>query len=280
MPWIPGKALADERRARLQEQLRASNETPGLAVLLVGEDPASHLYARLKERAAQEAGIHTVIDRREHATTEELVARLHEWNTDPSIHGILVQLPLPENIDTDAVVHAIDPQKDADGFHPERRKALLEGGADLFPPVYMAILLLLGATPLPIKGQKALILAKSAFFAEPLQALLRRAGAFPEWRERLPDRYRLPEYGIILSALDQPGSLHGADLAEEAVIIDISTNKTSSGTVGDFDAQSLKPTQYASPVPGGVGPLTIACLLENVVTLAERQARPPEEKKV
>lgn len=273
MPWISGKHLAEERRSRLRDRLANSDLTPTLAVLLVGDDPASALYVNLKERAAQEVGIHTVIDRRAQASTEELITQLQTWNEDTSIHGILVQLPLPAGIDTERVMQAIDPRKDADGFHPDNRTALVAGNGQIFPPVYTAVLLLLAASHAALQQQKTLILAKSDLFGEPLQAILQRAGAFVTRQDALPDRSRLAEYRIIITALDQPGSLHGADLDEQAIIIDISTIKTPSGVVGDFLKESLRDTQEASPVPGGVGPLTIACLLENVVQLAEQQAR-------
>jgi len=274
MPWISGKQLAEERRTRLRDHLANSDLAPSLAVLLVGNDPASTLYVNLKERAAHEVGIHTIIDRREHASTQHLIEQIEAWNADPSVHGILVQLPLPADVDTDAVMQAIHPAKDADGFHPDNRAALLAGSGTLFPPVYMAVLLLLAASGVSLREQQTLLLTKSSLFGEPLQAILRRAGAFVTWQDHLPDRSRLADYAIAITALDQPGSLHGADLNEQAVIIDISTIKTPNGVVGDLLKESLRAEQQASPVPGGVGPLTIACLLENVVQLAERQARP------
>ncbi len=248
----------------LKSRVAALSVQPTLAVLLVGNDPASALYVRLKERAAVEAGIRTIIHQAPTLTTEEALSCIHAWNADTSIHGILVQLPLPSGLDTEAIIHAMSPAKDVDAFHPQNRGVI-------FSPVHLAVLTLLSMSPLTMNGANILVLAKSRVFRDPLVSLLKRSGAFVEADDTVPSPAALSRYQAIVTALGKREAFTGHDLADDAVVIDISTNLAPNGkTVGDVPADTVHPGQYVSPVPGGVGPLTIAFLLQNTVDAAER----------
>lgn len=271
MSWLSGRERAAEMNTALKSRVAALAVQPTLAVLLVGNDPASALYVRLKERAAADTGIRTIIHRVGATTTQEAVDLISAWNIDPSIHGILVQLPLPSSLDSEAIIQAIDPKKDVDSFHPMNREALLRGEGSIFSPVHLAVLTLLGMSPLDMNGAKTLVLAKSPVFRDPLVHLLKKVGAFVDAEEQVPSPAVLSRYAAIITALGQREAFTGTDLADEAVVIDISTNTSPSGkTVGDLPADTVKPTQFVSPVPGGVGPLTIAFLLQNTVNAAEQ----------
>ncbi|MBP7006060.1 bifunctional 5,10-methylenetetrahydrofolate dehydrogenase/5,10-methenyltetrahydrofolate cyclohydrolase [Patescibacteria group bacterium] len=272
MPWIFGRELANTRRAALKTRLQIENHAPRLAVLLVGHDPASELYVRLKQRAANEAGITFTLRHEDRLTTEEAITIIQEWNADSSIHGILVQLPLPNGLDTDAIIQAINPKKDVDAFHPDNRAALIAGRAQLFSPVHLAVLYLIAQTPLHLNGAETLLLAKSDVFSEPLAHLLRKAGAVVTISPDVPSARHLAEFSLVVTSIGQAGSLRGEMLDSNCVIIDISTNTKEGSTVGDFDKNTLQEHQWASPVPGGVGPLTIAFLLENVVAARDHQS--------
>lgn len=264
MPWLSGRERAAEMNIALKSRVAALSAQPTLAVLLVGNDPASALYVRLKEQVATEAGIRTIIHQTPTLTTEEALSCIHAWNADTSIHGILVQLPLPSTLDTEAIIHAMSPEKDVDAFHPQNRGVI-------FSPVHLAVLTLLSMSPLTINGANILVLAKSPVFRDPLVSLLQRAGAFVDMGDTVPTPAALSRYQAIVTALGKREAFTGNDLAEDAVVIDISTNLAPNGkTVGDVPADTVHPGQYVSPVPGGVGPLTIAFLLQNTVDAAER----------
>ena len=268
MPLLDGRALAASLRTELREQVRSQALCPVLAVLLVGNDPASKLYVSLKSRAAEEIGAKVRVHHVNTIATSEAVGLIQAWNTDSGIHGILVQLPLPASLDVDAIIAAIDPAKDVDSFHPTNREALLRGEGTIFSPVHLAVLSLLASAPLSLNGARTLVLAKSPIFREPLVHLLKKAGAFVETHDAKPSN--IGSFDVVITALGQPQLLHGDELAPGAVVIDISTNTLPSGkTVGDLAPNTISSTQYASPVPGGVGPLTIAYLLKNLVAFAQ-----------
>lgn len=274
MKSIDGRKLAQQLRDELARRIAEHHLTPKLGVILVGDDAASHLYVSLKEKAAHAIGIATDVRRLPVTTTDaELIQIIEAWNADATIHGILVQLPLPAGHDTDAVIRAIDPKKDVDGFHPENLTALTEGRATILSPVHEGILRLIASTGTTMNTAKAVIIAKSDIFAKPLEYLLRKAGAFVTI---LPpdqlDRQTLLTAQILISAVGKHGTLSRTNIPAGAVVIDVGTTKDADGhTVGDVDASQLSNLDgYLSPVPGGVGPMTIALLLKNVVILAQR----------
>lgn len=269
MSFIFGKEIGQNLRNTLKTEISAKGLAPTLAVLLVGSDPASATYVALKLKAAEEVGIQLILEHRPTLSTEEALGIVSTWNQDPNVHGILVQLPLPAGLDTDAIIQAIVPEKDVDSFHPANREALLKGDARFFSPVHLAVLTLIGQTPLSLIGAQTLVLAKSEIFSEPLVHLLRKAGASVNVAMSVPPVDVLKKYALVITALGQPGLLSGGMFADDVVIIDISTTRLPDGKiVGDVAADTVKETQCVSPVPGGVGPLTIAFLLKNVVDAA------------
>ncbi len=271
MKLIDGKSLALSIREEVKNEVANLPSPPGLAVLLVGDDPASHLYVGLKEKAAQEAGIKTDIRRVDASTSDdELIATIQAWNTDISIHGILIQLPLPAGHDTDRVITAMDPKKDVDGFHPETIKRLKGGEATVLSPVHEAVLRLIAATNLDPRGKGATILANSQTFAEPLTHLLQRAGFVTAIMDPgTLDGDLLRASDVIVTAVGRPGFLAKDLVKPGAVLIDVGTTKDEHGIVrGDVDAVSLSTIDgWLTPVPGGVGPMTVALLMKNVVRL-------------
>ena len=274
MNLIDGKSLAATIRAEVKDEVAQLPSPPGLGVLLVGDDPASNLYVNLKEKAAREAGINADI-RRELATTsdDDLIGIIHAWNANTSIHAILIQLPLPVGHDTDRVVAAMDPEKDVDGFHPETLRRLKEGEAVIISPVHEAVLRLIAASGLDPREKSATILANSQTFADPLTYLLRRAGFVTATMDpEILDGDVLRTSDVVVTAIGRPGFL-GADLIKpDAVVIDVGTTKDERGVVrGDADATSLSNVDgWLTPVPGGVGPMTVALLMKNVVRLARK----------
>ncbi len=268
MQIIDGRAIAQT----IREQIKKDGVHAKLGVLLVGSDPASELYVHLKEKAAHEVGIETDIRRLPAFTPdEELKEIIQSWNADPGVHGILVQLPLPEGHNTDDVIAAMDPKKDVDGFHPANIAALYEGNASIISPVHEGVLRLIASTGIPMNTTKVAIIANGDVFAKPLEYLLRKAGAFvtivkPDELERKI----LLTSNIIVVAVGKAKLLDATHIAPNTVVIDVGTNRTADGkTVGDVDADAIKNMPgWLSPVPGGVGPMTIALLLKNVARLS------------
>lgn len=277
MQPIPGKSLANDILAGLKAKIQDTGIRPKLGVLLVGDDPASHLYVKLKDKAAQDIGIRT--DMRflgEDATDWDIIKVIKDWNDDPTIHGILIQMPLPPGHDTDAIFGAIDPKKDADGFHPENVQALKEGKATVISPLHEGILRLIGATPVVPNHSLAIILCNSQTFADPLKYILERAGATVRvmLAEEKDDK-KLREADIIVVAVGKLDFLNSNAVKPDTCVIDVGINKNPQGkTRGDFDSQACEDmTGWYSPVPGGVGPLTIALLLKNVVEFATQDQK-------
>lgn len=272
MHVIDGRALAAQIREQLKKDIERSGFTPKLAVLLVGDDPASHLYVSLKEKTAQGVGIDTDIRRLPKTVSDEdLLSFIHTWNEDETVDGILVQLPLPDGHDTDAIIRAIDPRKDADGFHPQNLALFLAGRGRIIPPLHEGILRMIASTDIVMQGARATIIANSEVFSKPLEYLLRKAGAFTAILSPNDlDQPTLLTSQIVVIAIGAPHTLTQAHLAPHTVVIDVGITRLSDGKmVGDVDARSLKNLQgWITPVPGGIGPMTVALLLKNVFRLA------------
>ncbi len=273
---IDGKAVAAELRAALAARIATLPFRPGLAVILVGDDPASAVYVRNKDRAAAAAGLsaHTI---RLPATTPEpvLLAEIARLNADPAIDGILVQLPLPPQIATQRVLAAIDPAKDVDGFHPLNVGALAAGQPGLVPCTPLGVMRLLAAAGVAPRGARAVVLGRSAIVGRPMAALLLAADAtvtVAHSRTRdLPGECRRAE--ILIAAVGHAGLVRGDWIAPGATVIDVGINRGADGKrAGDVDFAAAREVAGAiTPVPGGVGPMTIACLLENTLTAALRR---------
>ncbi len=278
MKRLDGQSLAKAIHAETKALVDSLKTSPSLAVLLVGEDPASHLYVSLKEKAAHELGIKTVI-RRVPAQTPDamLIGLIEEWNADPSIHGILIQVPLPPGHDTDALIQAMSPDKDVDGFHPTSIERLLAGEARIISPVHEGVLRLIASTGISINHARTALIANSEIFAKPLEYVLRRAGAVVE--RMAPDNFDAKlcsECDIVVIAVGRKKFLQRNAIKNGAVIVDIGTNRQDDGrVVGDVDVADMSDLDgWLTPVPGGVGPMTIAVLLKNVVTLATTPSSP------
>lgn len=269
MNRIDGIALAVERRALLKDLVHRSGVKPVLASVLVGSDPASLLYVKRKTEAAAEVGIvvrHQSLPAT--ATQEEVLARIKELNATRSIHSILVQLPLPPHLDQDAVIAAMDPTKDVDGFHPTNLHRL-EQRKELWLPVLVeAALALIATTPLALKGARVTVIGKSDVFLAPFLSVFPRYGATVTMLHA-PDAAQTKQADIVITALGEPKCITADHVRDGAVVIDIGITKTASGVVGDVDNEALTGnTGWFTPVPGGVGPVTVVILLEHVARAA------------
>lgn len=273
---LNGRVLAKNIRTKAKTKIAHLRHPPGLAVFLVGDNQASALYVKLKEEAAKEVGIYVEkFVYPETVTTKELVAKIEELNARKDMHGILVQFPLPETLDSQAVVTAVHPTKDVDGFHPENRRALLENRPVLIPPVALAVMRLIQATRRTLNNKTAVIIGNSEVFAEPLIELLRESGVAATYVTReTPAMSAITRAAdILIVAVGQANFLTPEMVKEAAIVIDVGTNKKNDKTVGDA-ADSLEGyAGFLSPVPGGVGPLTVAYLLNNVIKAMEVQER-------
>jgi methylenetetrahydrofolate dehydrogenase (NADP+)/methenyltetrahydrofolate cyclohydrolase len=287
MQIIDGKALAASIREAVADDVKTSGLTPRLNVMLVGGDPASHLYVSLKKKAGEEAGIRVDVHGFEATVGEdELLATIDAWNADSDVDAILIQLPLParqgyevaggpQGFDETKIVSYMDPAKDADGFHPKTVEALMRGEPSIVSPVHEGVLRLIAQTDAKMAGAQVVILANSKIFADPLARLLSTAGASVDVMDPDDlDRDRLKEVDIVVTAIGRAGFVHASMLKDDVVLIDVGTNKNDEGkTVGDAEFESFRKTESRiTPVPGGVGPMTIALLLRNVFKLAAKKA--------
>lgn len=278
MQFIDGKALAASICEEVADDIKASGLSPRLNVMLVGGDPASHLYVSLKKKAGEDASIRVDVHGFDMDTDEStLLSTIENWNADSDVDAILVQLPLPRGFDESKIVSRMDPAKDADGFHPKTIESLMRGEPTIISPVHEGVLRLIAQTDIKITGAQTAILANSNIFADPLARLLSTAGASVEvLRPDDLDRELLHEADIIVTAIGRAGFIHASMIKDDAIMIDVGTNKNDDGkTVGDIDMHSFQNTNvWMTPVPGGVGPMTIALLLRNVFTLAKRRSAP------
>jgi len=275
---IDGKALAKEVRAEVKaraEAFRAThNRAPGLDVVLVGEDAASQVYVRNKERAAGKVGIEGRVHRLPAETSEaDLLSLVFELNGDDHIDGILVQLPLPDHLHDQNIIDAIDPAKDVDGLHPFNAGLLSVGRKGLRPCTpsgCMRMLQHIGCDP---KGKRALVLGRSTLVGKPIaMMLLEKHATVTVAHSRTEDlAARVRESDIVVAAVGRPNMVKGDWIKEGAVVIDVGINRLEDGTLtGDVDFESAsKRAAHITPVPGGVGPMTIAMLLSNTVDAAE-----------
>lgn len=270
---IDGKSIAAALRARVADRIATLGYRPGLAVLLVGDDPASAVYIRSKDRAANAAGIAAVTIRLPaNVSQTDLLAEIARLNADPAIDGILVQLPLPPQIDAALVIEAVAPSKDVDGFHPLNAGRLAAGRPALVPCTPLGIMKLLDEIAVPIDGARALVLGRSGIVGRPMAALLIAANAtvtVAHSRTRnLAEECRRAD--LLIAATGRARMVRGDWIAPGATVIDVGINRLPDGTLaGDvaYD-EALERAGAITPVPGGVGPMTIACLLENTLTAA------------
>ncbi|CAH1904596.1 bifunctional methylenetetrahydrofolate dehydrogenase/methenyltetrahydrofolate cyclohydrolase [Candidatus Nitrotoga sp. HW29] len=278
---IDGKAIAQELRAEWKvrvDALKARGITPGLAVIIVGEDPASKVYVGNKIKACAEIGLYS-----EHialsADTQEttLLAKIAELNVNPAIHGLLIQLPLPNHIDSHKVLEAINPNKDVDGFHPMNIGALVTGTA-LFPPCTPSgTMKLLEKMGIEIAGKHAVVVGRSNIVGKPMALmLLHQSATVTICTSKTVDLGKYTrDADILVVATGKPHMITGDMIKSDAVVIDIGINRLSNGKlVGDVDFESAAEVAgYITPVPGGVGPMTITMLIANTIQAAEREKK-------
>ncbi|MCA3306852.1 MAG: bifunctional methylenetetrahydrofolate dehydrogenase/methenyltetrahydrofolate cyclohydrolase FolD [Roseomonas sp.] len=270
---LDGKALGARLRAGLAARIATLPFKPGLRVVRVGEDPASGVYVRNKDRAAAEAGFDSATIHLPESTTEaDLLAEIARLNADPAVDGILVQLPLPAHIRAEAAIAAVDPRKDVDGFHPLNAGRLAAGEPGLVPCTPRGVMHLLAEAGVTLRGARALVLGRSQIVGRPMAQLLLGADctvtiAHSRTRD-LPAECRRAE--ILVAAAGRAEMVRGDWIAPGAVVIDVGINRLADGKlVGDVAyAEAVGHAGAITPVPGGVGPMTIACLLENTLEAA------------
>ncbi|MDN5344262.1 MAG: methylenetetrahydrofolate dehydrogenase / methenyltetrahydrofolate cyclohydrolase [Clostridia bacterium] len=275
---LDGKKIAAEVRQQVQQevaQLKKQGITPGLAVVLVGDDPASQVYVRNKHRACEEVGIHSVVHRLPAETSQaQLLDLVKQLNIDPRIHGILVQLPLPDHIDEKTVIDTIALEKDVDGFGPANVGNLVIGDKCFYPCTPHGCMVLLDKTGIDPKGKKAVIVGRSNIVGKPMaMMLLARHATVTICHSRtqnLADECRQAD--ILVAAVGKPEMITGDMIKEGAVVIDVGINRVAEKKlVGDVHfASAAEKASWITPVPGGVGPMTIAMLLKNTVEAARR----------
>ena len=292
MTLIDGKAIAQKINAETAAavaELKSKGLTPGLAVVIVGDDPASHAYVRSKEKTARELGMHSVkLELPKETTQQELLAHVRNLNADPRVHGILVQSPPPKHIDERAIVEALDPKKDVDGFHPINVARVVLGDPDAFVPCTpLGCQRLLVETGIETAGANVVVLGRSMIVGKPMALLLMNKGKGGDATvtvahsrtKNLPEVCRSAD--ILIAAIGQPEFVKAPMVKEGAVVIDVGINRVSDPTspkgsrlVGDVAFAEVAPKCRAiTPVPGGVGPMTIAMLMQNTVLAARRIGR-------
>jgi len=286
---ILGKDVSESIYGELRERigaLKAKGIVPGLAVVLVGEDPASQVYVRMKGKKCEELGMHSVtIVMPETTTQEELLAKVDELNRDPSVHGFLVQLPLPKHIDEEAIINAVDPSKDVDCFHPFNVGKMLIGEPDFLPATPAGVQQMLIRSGTETAGKHVVIVGRSNIVGKPMAAMMMQKGKGADstvtvTNSRTPNLASITSQAdILIVAMGRPRFITADMVKQGAVVIDVGTNripdpsaKNGSRLVGDVDFDNVKEKASAiTPVPGGVGPMTICMLMANTVHAAEKR---------
>ena len=279
---ISGKIVSVKVRNEVKKETEELRENhgivPGLAVILVGNDPASQVYVRNKQRACEEVGFHPYEYRmNENATQEQLLDLIGVLNKDNKVNGILVQLPLPEHIDEQAVIHAISPLKDVDAFHPVNVGKIMIGDYDFLPCTPAGIMELIASTGVDISGKQCVVIGRSNIVGKPMAALLLKNNATvticQSKTEDLASYTRRAD--VVIVATGRRHTLTADMVKEGAVVVDVGMNRNEQGKLcGDVDYEEVKEkASFITPVPGGVGPMTITELLENTIQAAQRHNR-------
>ena len=274
---LDGKKLSAEIRTSIKKEtarLKKKGIVPGLAVILVGDNPASKIYVGQKEKGCLEAGFASYLHRQPSSTTQgDLLDLIGRLNNDGAVHGILVQLPLPPRIDPDTILAAIRPEKDVDGFHPINIGRLAAGLPCSAPCTPKGILRLLKTTGLPLAGKEAVVIGRSNIVGKPVGMMLLSESATVtichSKTDKLAEHVRRAD--ILVAAIGKPKYITAAMVKEGAVVIDVGINRLEEGLVGDVDYGPVaEKASWITPVPGGVGPMTIAMLLENTLEQAKK----------
>lgn len=278
---LDGKKLAQQIRAELTEEviefIQNNSVVPCLAAVLVGEDPASEVYVRNKRRACEAVGIDSQLHRLDSSvTSDELLTLVAKLNKDQAVHGILVQLPLPKQIDASRVLVAISPSKDVDAFHPENVGRLVQGRPRFLPCTPQGVQQLLMRSGIEMAGRHVVVLGRSDIVGRPLSIMLSQRGPGGDatvtlCHSRTPDLAAVTKTAdILVVAIGQPKFVTADMVKPGAVVVDVGINRAEGGVVGDVDFEGVRAVAGAiTPVPGGIGPLTIAMLLKNTLAAAE-----------
>jgi methylenetetrahydrofolate dehydrogenase (NADP+)/methenyltetrahydrofolate cyclohydrolase len=277
---IDGRAVAAEVKERVKrdvaEWVEGGGDQPGLATILVGDDPASHVYVRNKRKSTEEAGMRSIHHELPGDTAQDEVAELIQaLNEDDTVHGILLQLPAPDQIDDDAMTRLIDPLKDVDGLTPINAGLLQQGKPGMVPCTPLGVMELLRAAGAELSGANAVVVGRSMLVGKPMQALLLGANAtVTHCHSRTRDlAAECRRADILVAAVGVPKLITADMVKEGAIVIDVGMNRTDEGLVGDVDFDGVKSKAGAiTPVPGGVGQMTIAMLLHNTLSAAKAQA--------
>lgn len=274
---LNGREIAKDYRADLERQvseLKEKGVTPNLTVVIVGNDGASLSYVRSKNKAAENIGMESgIVHLEEDATEEEVLKTVESLNQDKNVHGILVQVPLPKQVDENKVLDAITPEKDVDGFNPVNIGKLYTGQETFVPCTPLGIMELLKHTG-SLEGKDVAVIGRSHIVGQPVAKLLTDQNATVTlMHSRTKDMVsKIKDFDVVVSAVGKPGLLTGADIKEGAIVIDVGNTVVDGKLVGDVDYESAsEKASYITPVPGGVGPLTITMVLNNTLLAAKRQ---------
>lgn len=278
MKLLPGNNVAEEILNSLKQTIDRDGLLLTFAAVLVGDDPASHIYVNLKEKASEKVGIaFQKILLPKDVSQKELLQKIQELNSDDSVQGILVQLPLPSHLNAQDIIDAIDPKKDVDGFHPENIRLFLEEKEQIFPVFPKAILKLILSSRKDVKGLSACVVVNSELFGRMMVQALKRIGVSGEYvlhQNIAQQKSELLNADIIISACGIPNFVSKEMIKPGVIMIDGGIAEIDGKVVGDADVKSMEDADiFLSPVPGGVGPVTIACLLENVYKASLRLSR-------
>ena len=260
---IDGKKIAEEILLDIKKQVAKLETKPDLAAILVGEDPASKMYLKLKQKACDKVGISFfsyLLDK--DCSEEKILEVINFLNNDPDINGIIIQLPLPKKFNQDKLIIAINPVKDVDGFHPQTK---------VISPNVLGIIELLKQTKVNLKNKKVIVLSNSEIFSQPFKKLLRNSKV-EYLNPRSAIRHLqsgLKQSDVLVAAIGKPNFIKPSMIKKNAIIIDVGINKARGKTIGDVDPKVDKIAAFRSPVPGGVGPMTVAMLLQNLVKMVK-----------
>ena len=268
--------LREDLKLEVADFIKNTGVTPGLAVIIVGEDPASQVYVRNKHKGCVEAGMRSFeITMPAQTTEDELLAKIAELNADDAVHGILVQLPLPKHLDEEKILLAIDPAKDVDAFHPYNVGKIMIGNYDFLPCTPAGVMELLRRSNIEIAGKECVVVGRSNIVGKPQAMLLLQAnGTVTIAHSRTKDlREVCRRADILVAAVGKPEFFDASYVKEGAVVIDVGINRRADGKLcGDVNYEDVAPhTSYITPVPGGVGPMTIAMLMQNTLTAATKK---------
>ena len=281
MILIDGKKLSKKIESSIAKEvgeLKERGVVPGLAAILVGDDPASHTYVSMKEKSCKNAGFYSIVHKMPNTISQdEIIETIKMINNNPRIDGILVQLPLPEHIDTTKILEVIDPKKDVDGFHPYNMGRIVENLEAFAPCTPVGVMEMFEEYNIDLEGKNVCVVGASNIVGKPMAALLLNANATVTithiYTKNLASHTKSAD--IVIVGVGVPGLIKEDMVKEGAIVIDIGINRLESGKlVGDVDFESVSPKcSYITPVPGGVGPMTIAMLLSNTLTAAKRRAQ-------